>query len=115
MKFHIFAVITAAECNCGMPDCYSFSSFPVSQGEEADPASVKKRKVHKKQRKAVEGHLIQYYKSVVIKLLNTTAHGDVKTLANLHFMLGFSKHQMTQVLDKFSIFLKFTNLWKYGT
>ena len=33
-------------------------------------------------------------------LVGTTANGNVKTLTNLQFMLGFSHHQISQVLDK---------------
>ena len=109
---HLCCDNCAVECNCGMPDCGSYSSFPLSQGEAADPASVKKREVREEQRKAVEGRLIQYYKSIVIKLLNTTAHGDVKTLTNLQFMLGFSKHQITQVLDNLDIIFSLSDVYK---
>ena len=109
---HLCCDNCAVECNCGMPDCGSYSSFPLSQGEAADPASVKKREVREEQRKAVEGRLIQYYKSIVIKLLNTTAHGDVKTLTNLQFMLGFSKHQITQVLDNLNMIFSLSDVYK---
>lgn len=77
---------------------------------------VKKEKWMQSKEK-LEGRLTQYYKSIVIKLLNTTAHGDVRTLTNLQFMLGFSKHQITQVLDNldriFSLFdvYKFVEIW----
>ena len=36
-----------------------------------------------------------------MQLVDTTANGNVKTLTNLQFMLGFSHHQISQVLDKF--------------
>ena len=35
-----------------------------------------------------------------MQLVDTTANGNVKTLTNLQFMLGFSHHQISQVLDK---------------
>lgn len=95
MKFHIFAV----DCECGLPDCGAFASYLVSQAEVKNTTLGKKRKVDTEQRKTVEGRLTQYYQTFAIKLLNTTAHGDVRKLTNLQFMLGFSKHQITQVLD----------------
>ena len=42
--------------------------------------------------KAVEGNLIKYHKSLVMKLINTAANGNVKTLTNFQFMVS-------QVLD----------------
>ena len=35
-----------------------------------------------------------------MQLVDTTANGNAKTLTNLQFMLGFSHHQISQVLDK---------------
>ena len=46
-----------------------------------------------------EGNLIKYHKSLVMKLVNTAANGNVKTLTNLQFMVGFIKLQISQVLD----------------
>ena len=50
-------------------------------------------------------------------IFNTTADGHVKTLTNFQFILGFSKHQITQVLDNlhkmFSLsdVYNFVNIW----
>lgn len=49
-------------------------------------------------KKAVEVNLIKYRKLLVMKLFNTAANGNVKTLTNLQFMVGFSEHQISQVL-----------------
>ena len=35
-----------------------------------------------------------------MQLVSTIANGNAKTLTNLQFMLGFSHHQISQVLDK---------------
>ena len=51
--------------------------------------TAKGRKVTAEQKKAVEGNLIKYHKSLVMKLVNTAANGNVKTLTNLQFMVGF--------------------------
>ena len=42
----------------------------------------------------------KYQKSIIIQLVSTTANGNVNILTNLQFMLGFSHHQISQVLDK---------------
>ena len=43
----------AAACNCGLPDCGLFASFPAFQGEITDATLSEKREVQSKQRKAV--------------------------------------------------------------
>lgn len=63
------------------------------------------------QRKTVEDLLVQYYKTILIKLLNTTAHGDVRT--NLQFMLGFSEHEITQVLDNLDAIFSLSDVYRF--
>lgn len=63
------------------------------------------------QRKTVEGLLVQYYKTILIKLLNTTAHGDVRT--NLQFMFGFSEHEITQVLDNLDAIFSLSDVYRF--
>ena len=65
------------------------------------------------QRKTVEGLLVQYCKTILIKLLNATAHGDVRTLTNLQFMLGFSQHQITQVLDNLDVIFSLSEVYRF--
>ena len=64
------------------------------------------------QRKVVDVSLTKYYKYLVIKLVNTTAHGNVKTLTNLKFMLGFSEHQITQVIDNLGMIFTLSDVFK---
>jgi hypothetical protein len=47
----------------------------------------------------IENALIQYQKKLLIELANTTAKAEIKTLTNIRLMLGFSEHQITQVLN----------------
>ncbi|RMX43145.1 hypothetical protein pdam_00006873 [Pocillopora damicornis] len=74
-------------------------------------ASIRKRQVDAEQRKTVEGLLVQYYKTILIKLLNTTAHSDVRT--NLQFMLGFSEHEITQVLDNLDAIFSLSDVYRF--
>ena len=71
----------------------------MKQNPQAVLHTAKGRNVTVEQKKAVEGNLIKYHKSLVMKLVNTVANGNVKTLTNLQFMVGFSKLQISQVLD----------------
>lgn len=68
-------------------------------------------------KKKLQDHLILYYESLVIKLLNTTAHGEVKAHTNLQFINGFSNYQIEQVVENMgaifnlSDFYKFVEIW----
>lgn len=56
----------------------------MKEAGSSEPASVKRSIVNADQRKAVDGRLTLYCKSILLKLLNT---------------IGFSRHQIGQVLD----------------
>jgi len=60
----------------------------------------------------VEDALHQYHKELVLDLLNTTANGEVKTLTNLQFMLGFSEHQISQVLEHVASLFNVSDIYK---
>lgn len=65
------------------------------------------------EKKKVQDHLILYYKSLVIKLLNTTAHGEVKALTTLQFMLGFSKYQIEQVVENMEAIFSLSDVYNF--
>ena len=110
---HLCCDNCGADCKCGLPDCGAFAFYPSAQEKEINGASIKKRQVDAEQRKTVESLLIQYYKTILIKLLNTIAHGDVRTLSNLQFMLGFSDHQITQVLDNLDVIFSLSDVFGF--
>ena len=56
------------------------------------------------------GHVVVV--SPLISLLNTTANGEVKTLTNLQFMLGFSEHQISQVLENVASLFNLSDIYK---
>ena len=103
----------AANCECHLPDCGALAFYPSSQEKVNNSATIRKKQVDTEQRKTVEGLLVQYYKTILIKLLNTTAHDDVRTLTNLQFMLGFSKHQITQVLDNLEAIFSLSDVYRF--
>ena len=46
-------------------------------------------------------------------LVNTTANGDVKTLTNLHFMLGFTDHQISQVAENLKMLFTVSDVYQF--
>jgi superfamily II DNA helicase RecQ len=94
---HLCCDNCAAQCKCGLQNCKSIR-YPVTSHEK-DKSTSREREVCPKQKKLVEEELRAYHKSLVMKLVGTTAMGDVKTLTNLNFMIGFSDHQISQVSE----------------
>ena len=93
---HLCCDNCATQCKCGMP--HNITKYPVTACKDTLPKS-KEREVLQQQKKVVEDNLIKYHKSIIMQLVGTTANGNVKTLTNVQFMLGFSQHQISQVLD----------------
>ena len=75
--------------------------------------SAQQRQANAEEKKKVQDHLILYYKSLVFKLLNTTAHGEVKALTTLKFMLGFSKYQIGQVVENMEAIYSLSDVYKF--
>ena len=48
----------------------------------------------------------------MLQLVGTTANGNVKTLTNLQFMLGFSQHQISQVLNNLPRIFSIADIYK---
>ncbi|XP_068724074.1 ATP-dependent helicase wrn-1-like [Montipora capricornis] len=95
---HLCCDNCAAQCKCGMPHSDNITKYPVTAYKGTLPTS-KEREVLQLQKKVVEDNLIRYHKSIIRQLVGTAANGNVKTLTNLQFMLGFSQYQISQVLD----------------
>ena len=108
---HLCCDNCATECECGSQDCGEFAAYPLYQREATISHTV--REVPPDKKKIVEENLIKYHKSLVLKLVNTTAHGDVKTLTNLQFMLGFSEHQITQVVDNLGMIFSLSDVYEF--
>lgn len=76
-------------------DCGTYAKYPAHHIEETNLCLVREREVPPEKMKIIEESLTKYHKSLVRQLVNTTANGDVKTLTNLQFMLGFTDHQIS--------------------
>ncbi len=100
----------AIKCKCGMP--HEITKYPVMVNKDTLSTS-KQRKVLPPQKKVVEENLIKYHKSIVMQLVGSTANGNVKTLINLQFMLGFSQHQISQVLENVHRIFSIADVYKY--
>ena len=107
---HLCCDNCAAQCKCGIPH---ITKYPVTDtNNDATPAS-KEREVLQHQKKLVEEELIKYHKSIVMQLVGTTANGNVKTLTNLQFMMGFSWHQISQVLDNLHKIFSIADIYNF--
>lgn len=104
--------ICAASCDCGQPDCFSYCKYPSQAIQNVTVGTHQQRSVSADSKKLVENALNQYHKILVLKLLNTSANGEVKTLTNLHFMLGFSEHQIFQVLENIASIFTLSDIYK---
>ena len=60
----------------------------------------------------VEQNLTKYHKSLVRQVVNTTAYGDIKTLTNIQFMLGFSNHQISQVVENSGVLFSLSDIYE---
>jgi len=109
---HMCCDICAASCDCEQANCSSYAKYPTIDIQTENGASVKERNVSADSKTLVEDALNQYHKTLVLKLLNTTANGEVKTLTNLHFMLGFSEHQISQVLENVASMFTLSDIYK---
>ena len=105
--------ICAKSCDCGQVDCSSYGNYPSTLlSQNVNEGTCKQRSVSADRRKLVEDALHHYHKELVLELLNTTAYGEVKTLTNLQFMLGFSEHQISQVLENVAILFNLSDIYK---
>ena len=105
--------ICAQSCDCGQVDCSSYCNYPSTLlSKNVSEGTCKQRSVSAVRKKLVEDSLHQYHKELVLELLNTTANGEVKTLTNLQFMLGFSEHQISQVLENVASLFNLSDIYK---
>ena len=99
---HLYGDNCAAKCECGSQDCGEFEAYPLHQRETTVSHTV--REVPPDKKKTVEDGLIKYHKSLFLKLVNTTAHGDV---------LGFSEHQIGQVMDNLGMIFSLSDVYEF--
>lgn len=102
----------AALCECGMPHITKYPATGTSR--DGTQGHIKKeRKVTQQQKELIKEDLIKYHKSIVMQLVGATANGNVKTLTNLQFMLGFSWHQISQVLDNLTKIFTIADIYSF--
>ena len=99
LYLHLCCDNCASICECGQADCGQYTKYPITDCYKYVLFSGRKREVSNEQKKLIENALIQYQKKLLIELANTTAKAEIKTLTNIRLMLGFSEHQITQVLN----------------
>lgn len=99
-------------CTCGLPDCKEYANYLIPASDGTSMCAVREREVLLHERKLVEDALIKYHKSLVMKLVGITANGDVRTLTDLQLILGFSEHQITQVLSNLGILFTLSDIYQ---
>ena len=112
-KAHLCCDNCAAGCKCGVTDCGTYAKYPVRQIEETSLYPVREREVPPEKKKIIEESLTKYYKSLVQQLVNTTANGEVKTLTNLPFILGFTDHQISQVAKNLGMLFPSSDVYQF--
>ena len=112
-KVHLCCDNCAAGCKCGMGNYGIFAKYPVHQSEETPLNPVRLREIPPQKQMVVEQSLTKYHKSLVRQLVNTTANGDIKTLMNMQFMIGFSDHQISQVVENLGKLFSLSDISKY--
>ena len=112
-KAHLCCDNCSVGCKCGMTDCGTYAKYPAHQLEETSLYPVKEREVPPEKRKIIEESLTKCHKSLVKQLVNTTANGDVKTVTNLQFMLGFTDHQISQVAENLGMIFTLSDVYQF--
>ena len=72
-----------------MEDCGRYAKYPPHQCEVTLLNPVREREIPQQKLVIVEQNLTKHHESLVRQLVNTTAYGNIKTLTNIQFMLGF--------------------------
>lgn len=112
-KDHLCCDNCAAGCKCGMEDCGTYAKYPSHQCEVTLLNPAREREIPPQKLVMVEQNLTKYPKSLVRQLVNTTAHGNIKTLTNIQFMLGFSDHQISQVVENLGLLFSLSDIYNY--
>jgi len=112
-KAHLCCDNCSIGCKCGMTDCGTYAKYAAYQIEQASLHPAREREVPPDKKKIIEESLTKYHKSLVRQLVNTSAYGDVKTLTNLHFMLGFTDHQISQVAENLGMLFTLSDVYQF--
>ena len=112
-KDHLCCDNCAAGCKYGMEDCGTFAKYPPHQREVTLLNPVRETEINPQRLVMVEQNLTKYHKSLVRQLVNKTAYGNIKTLTNIKFMLGFSDHQISQVVENLRLLLSLSDFYHY--
>ena len=110
-KPHLCCDNCAAQCKCGSVNCKTMR-YPATSHAK-DTTTSREREVCPEQKKLVEEQLKMYHKSLIMKVVGTTAMGYVKTLTNLRFMIGFSDHQIAQVTENVNKIFKEADVYNH--
>lgn len=111
---HLCCDNCAVECNCAAMDCGLLTTFPCIERETKSIGPVITRQGTTEQAETVCKYLNTYYKSLALELCNTSTGAEpIKTIINPQFLLGFSEHQISQVIDNLDKIFSFDDVLAY--
>ena len=101
---HLCCDNCAKNCYCNSHECRKLTMFPgcANQTGQNPPSTDRTRIISVQQKKALFSKLSSYHRYLVREVISKSPGGQLPTLTNLQFMLGFSNQQIYQVLENLS-------------
>ena len=101
---HLCCDNCAKNCYCNSNECRKLTMFPgcANQTGQNPPSTDRTRIISVQQKKALFSKLSSYHRYLVREVISKSPGGQLPTLTNLQFMLGFSNQQIYQVLENCS-------------
>lgn len=96
---HTCCDVCADACNCGLPECKTFASYPTLSSDCSKYVSSSHRKVTMEQKLKVRHELLEYSQYLLTVLLGKIKGQAFDSFSNPQFMLGFSHMQIKQVIE----------------
>lgn len=99
----------AAGCKCSSLDCGKLTTFPGINNEGKEDTPIRKR-----QSGTLYEKLHACHKVLVYELINKSGSGQLKTLTNPKFLLGFTELQISQVMDNVDKIFSVDDVYFFG-
>lgn len=96
---HLCCDVCASKCECMLPECKDTTTYPKENTSSKVFVPERSRQVSEIQRKQVLDMLIIHQKNLISQLLSKVPHGNLSSLTDVSFLLGFSDVQIHQVIS----------------
>ena len=107
---HLCCDICASKCKCELTDSKKTTTYPQKNATTKSFVPLRCRQVSQSERKQVQNMLKIYHKTLITQLLSTIPHGNLNTLTDVSFLLGFSEVQINHVLDNLKYFFTLNDI-----